>query len=176
MYRGLFLDRDGVINRDYGYVHEIAKFHFIPGIFDLVCSANALNFKVIVITNQSGIGRGYYSLSEFNKLSDWMKTQFKQRCGQIDDIYFCPYHPTEAVGEFKRWSYNRKPAPGMIMQASIDHKIDLKKSFLVGDKKSDMVAGHLAGITNLFLLSDEIDDRYHVKSLEEVKLALFETI
>ena len=89
----LFLDRDGVINLDHGYVHTPEEFEFVDGIFEVVATANRAGYLVVVVTNQAGIGRGYYSETQFHALTDWMKASFAEHGGQIDAVYFCPYHP-----------------------------------------------------------------------------------
>ena len=137
----LFLDRDGVINIDLGYVHKPDNFHFIDGIFDLVNAANQKGYLVIIVTNQAGIGRGYYSEKEFNLLTDWMRNKFKINYGRIDAVYFCPFHPEYGIGSYKKESNYRKPAPGMFLKARNDFDIDFTKSILIGDKISDIKAG-----------------------------------
>jgi D-glycero-D-manno-heptose 1,7-bisphosphate phosphatase len=148
--RALFLDRDGVINEDYGYVHKYEDFHFIDGIFELVKEARNKGYLVIVVTNQAGIGRGHFTEVEFHTLMKWVTKQFSVNGGEIDEIYFCPYHAEFGVGKYKKESIFRKPGPGMIMNATKDYKIDLQHSVLIGDKDSDMNAGISAGVgTNI---------------------------
>jgi D-glycero-D-manno-heptose 1,7-bisphosphate phosphatase len=148
----LFLDRDGVINVDHAYVHKKEDFHFIDGIFELVAAAKQAGYLVVVVTNQAGIGRGLYSEREFHELMAWVGEQFASRGGKIDAVYFCPYHPEHGVGEYRRESNNRKPAPGMLLQAAADLDIDLAHSIMVGDKSSDMEAGFAAGLGTLLCL------------------------
>ena len=144
--RALFLDRDGVINVDHGYVHSPNQVEFIDGIFELVKYAKNANFLVVIVTNQAGIGRGYYTEEEFHKLMDWMKDRFAERDGQIDAIYYCPFHPEHGIGEYKRGSECRKPNPGMLLQAKRDFDINMERSVLIGDKPSDIYAGRKAGV------------------------------
>ena len=152
----LFLDRDGVINNDYGYVHRKENFEFKSGIFELISAANLAGYFCIVITNQSGIGRGLYSVNDFRVLSNWMCEQFKNKGARLDAIYFSPFHPTEGKGAYLCAEDTRKPGPGMFNEAAIDLKIDLSKSAMVGDKPSDMEASLSAGISNnYFLCSDQ---------------------
>jgi D-glycero-D-manno-heptose 1,7-bisphosphate phosphatase len=145
----LFLDRDGVINVDHGYVHTPEKFQFIEGIFDLVSTANRMGYLVVVVTNQAGIGRGYYSEEQFHALTYWMRARFTEHGGKIDSIYFCPYHPEHGIDEYRRESALRKPAPGMLLQAQSDLGIDMEQSILIGDKLSDITAGRAAGVGTL---------------------------
>ena len=107
----LFLDRDGVINVDHGYVHKPEAAEFIDGIFELVAAAKRAGYLVVVVTNQAGIGRGYYSDADFHALMDWMKARFVKRGGQVDAVYFCPDHPESGIGGYHHESEFRKPAP-----------------------------------------------------------------
>ena len=148
----LFLDRDGVINVDHGYVHTPEEFDFVDGIFEVVAAANQAGYLVVVVTNQAGIGRGYYSEKQFHALTDWMKKQFVENGGRIDAVYFCPYHPEHGIGEYRQKSDCRKPAPGMLLTAMRDFDIDLGRSILVGDTLKDIHAANAAGIRQVFLL------------------------
>lgn len=148
MKSALFLDRDGVINVDHAYVHRKDDFHFVDGIFELVAAAKAAGYLVVIVTNQAGIGRGYYTEGDFHQLMAWVKEQFSQRGGGIDGIYFCPYHP-DGVDDYRKESNDRKPGPGMLLQAAKDLDIDLANSIMVGDKASDAQAGLAAGVGTL---------------------------
>lgn len=151
--RALFLDRDGVINCDHGYVYKREDFDFIEGVFDVARYACEQHYKLIVITNQAGIGRGYYTETEFHRLTDWMCDQFSAAGAKISRVYFSPYHPTAGIGEYLSDHYSRKPHPGMILQAKNDLNIDLSCSVLIGDKPSDIQAGLAAGIGKNLLFS-----------------------
>jgi D-glycero-D-manno-heptose 1,7-bisphosphate phosphatase len=153
--RALFLDRDGVININHGYVHTVEKFEFIDGIFDLVRTAHANNLKVVVITNQAGIGRGFYSEYQFHELTSWMCKEFMNAGAPIDKVYFSPFHPTEGLGKYKKDDFSRKPNPGMILQAQQELGLDLENSILIGDKGSDIQAGIAAGLGLNILFSRE---------------------
>ena len=142
----LFLDRDGVINIEHAYVCKKENFEFVDGIFDLCKRAINLGCRIFVITNQAGIGRGYYSEQDFLSLTDWMCEVFKSHDVLIDKVYFCPFHPEHGVEHYKQDSFYRKPNPGMILQAAKEFDVDLEKSFLVGDKETDIQAGVAAGI------------------------------
>ena len=144
--RALFLDRDGVINVDRGYVHRPEQIEFVAGVFDLVRAASELGYLVVVVTNQAGIGRGYYSEEDFHLLMAWLTGQFISRGGKIDAVYFSPFHPEHGRGEYRRHSDCRKPAPGMLLRAQRELDIDLPTSIFIGDKRSDVDAGLAAGV------------------------------
>ena len=168
MNRALFLDRDGVINNDLGYVHKQKDVIFLPGIFELVKKAKSLNYLVVIVTNQSGIGRGYFSIAQFNKLTSWMKKKFLENDGFIDAVYYCPYHPTEGIDNYKFDSPYRKPNPGMINKAALDLDINLSDSIMVGDNLTDMQAGKSAGINKLFLYKKKSNYFHSIDSLHQL--------
>lgn len=142
----LFLDRDGVINVDHAYVFQRDHFEFIEGIFDLCRAAKQLGYLIFVVTNQAGIGRGYYTEQDFLSVTEWMCDVFNSQGVIIDKVYFCPSHPQYGLGEYRIDSPYRKPNPGMILQAVEEFSVDLEKSLLIGDKQSDMQAGITAGV------------------------------
>ncbi len=154
----LFLDRDGIINVDHGYVYQQEKFEFINGIFELCQHASNLGYQIIVITNQAGIARGYYTESDFLALTDWMKAEFKKHDVNITDVFFCPHHPTNGVNAFKMHCDCRKPAPGLILKAQKKHDINLEQSIFIGDKVSDMQAAKNAGVVMRILVASNYDD------------------
>jgi D-glycero-D-manno-heptose 1,7-bisphosphate phosphatase len=142
----LFLDRDGVINVDRGYIHRLDQFEFVPGIFELARFwTNELRRPIVVVTNQSGIGRGYFDESAYEDLTRWMCDRFEAEHTAITRVYHCPYHPL-GVGEYLRDHPWRKPKPGMILQAVSDLGLDPAQSAILGDKMSDIEAGAAAGI------------------------------
>ena len=151
----IFLDRDGVINHNYGYVYKQKNFDFIEGIFDIALHAHKLKYKLIVITNQAGIGRGYYTEEQFHHLTAWMCDQFSAAGSPIDHVYYSPYHPIAGVGKYLKDDYTRKPNPGMILQAQKYFSIDLGSSILIGDKVSDIQSGIAAGVGTNLLFSEE---------------------
>ena len=165
--RALFLDRDGVININHGYVYSVDNFEFVDGIFDLARNACANNFKIVVITNQSGIGRGFYSEEQFHQLTLWMCQEFLNAGAPIERVFFSPFHPIKGLGKYKKDDFSRKPNPGMILQAQEELDLDLKNSILIGDKSTDIEAGVAAGIGLNFFLGQECP-------LEMVSLQCFE--
>jgi D-glycero-D-manno-heptose 1,7-bisphosphate phosphatase len=143
----LFLDRDGVINVDHGYVHRPDQFEFVSGIFELARFwTNELRRPIVVVTNQSGIGRGYFDERAYADLTRWMCDRFAAERAAIARVYHCPYHPEHGIGAYRRDHPWRKPNPGMIVQAASDLGLDLARSAIIGDTRSDIEAGAAAGI------------------------------
>ncbi|MFY0518398.1 D-glycero-alpha-D-manno-heptose-1,7-bisphosphate 7-phosphatase [Lysinibacillus sp. UGB7] len=146
MNKALFLDRDGVINIEKNYVYKIEDFEFIEGIFELAKSFQDKGYLIIVVTNQAGIGRGYYTEEDFRILNDWMIDQFQQKGITITEVYYCPFHPIHGIQKYKKDSFDRKPKPGMILKAKDKYNINLAQSILIGDKDSDIQAAEAAGV------------------------------
>lgn len=142
----LFLDRDGVINKDVGYAHRPDQIEFMSQIFERCRLAHTQGKKIIIITNQSGVGRGYYSEAEFHGLMAWMKARFAEEGCPITAYYYCPHAP-DAKCEC------RKPKPGMILQAAKEWDIDLAASCFMGDKETDRQAALAAGVGLFELIS-----------------------
>ena len=150
----LFLDRDGVINHDgAGYTHRIEDFVFLDGIFELCAAAQARGMALVVVTNQAGIGRGYYTEADFQALTAWMLERFAERGIAIQAVEHCADHPEHGIGPYRRENPRRKPGPGMILDACAAHGLDAGRSVMVGDKASDMAAGRAAGVGTLILLA-----------------------
>lgn len=154
--RALFLDRDGVINVDIGYLHRAEDCVFVPGIFELVREARKAGYDVFVVTNQAGIARGYYSEETFAAFTKWMLDQFAAQGAPITQVYYCPHHPTAGIGEHGVVCECRKPAPGMLLRAAAEHDIDLGASVMVGDSLTDMQAAKAAKVGTCYLLGDAI--------------------
>jgi D-glycero-D-manno-heptose 1,7-bisphosphate phosphatase len=178
--KALFLDRDGVINVERGYVHNRESFDFIPDIFELCQAAQNAGYLLIVVTNQAGIARGYYSEADFSALTDWMMDRFSEQSIKIAGVYYCPYHPVFGVGKYRRDSPDRKPNPGMLLRAKSEWNLDMASSILIGDKDSDMQAGSAAGVGTLIFLSTELSNvepretPYYVSpSLDDIRLTFF---
>jgi D-glycero-D-manno-heptose 1,7-bisphosphate phosphatase len=149
----LFLDRDGVINVEKNYLHRIEEFEFMEGIFDLCQKATRRGMAIVVVTNQAGIGRGYYTEQDFHTLTAWMCARFAAEGVTIDGVYFCPDHPEHGVGVYRRESNDRKPNPGMLNRACQELSLDPARSVMIGDKRSDIAAAHAAGVPFAILLS-----------------------
>ena len=172
--KALFLDRDGVINADTGYVHKPEDFHFLPGVFDALRQAREKGYLLVIVTNQSGIGREHYTEDDFHALNAWMLERFREAGIEIAGVYFDPTHPTQGRGKYKRISPDRKPAPGMILKAALEFDIDLAASALVGDNESDIAAGIAAGVGQIILIgpaTKSMADR-QVPDLEAAVLGL----
>jgi D-glycero-D-manno-heptose 1,7-bisphosphate phosphatase len=149
----LFLDRDGVINVDRGYVHRIEDIELLPGILELARFwTGELRGPIVVVTNQSGIGRGLYDERAYEALTQWLCTRFTAAGSGIARVYHCPFHPEHGIGEYRREHSWRKPRPGMILQAAADLDLDLAASVLVGDRESDIAAAAAAGVGLRILL------------------------
>jgi D-glycero-D-manno-heptose 1,7-bisphosphate phosphatase len=176
--RALFLDRDGVINEESGYLHRIDDVRFIPGIFSLCRKANSLGYRIVIVTNQAGIGRGLYTEQEFQTLMHWMLAEFAKQGVAIDAVYHAPYHPEHGTGDYKRDHEDRKPGTGMLKRAEREFGVSLPRSVMVGDRGSDIAAANSAGLRQAFLLlGTELScpgDYLPVRSLVEVEQWLAE--
>ena len=150
--RALLLDKDGVINVDHGYVCTPERTQFVQGIFDVCRTATQRGYLVVVVTNQAGIARGYYSEREFLDYMDWLRNAFVEHGAQLDAVYYCPHHPVEGIAPYLQVCDCRKPAPGMILSAQRDLGLDLARSVFVGDNQSDAQAGHAAGVGTCIIL------------------------
>lgn len=179
MRRALFLDRDGVINKEVGYLYRIEDFEFIAGAIETCRQFQKAGYLLIVITNQAGIARGYYTEEDFHLLNNWMLEQFRQSGVQLDRVYYSPYHPEHGRGQYKQDTFCRKPNPGLILQAQRERDIDLSSSILVGDKESDIEAGLAAQVGTCVLVRsgcpvDEQGTRAHLVTDSLGSLGLLE--
>lgn len=147
-----------MINIDHGYTYKIEGFEFCEGIFDLANYFYEKNYKIFVVTNQSGIARGYYSHEDFKKLTSWMKEQFEEHGVVITDVAYCPHHPDDGCG-------CRKPKPKMINDLALKYHVDKANSVMIGDKQSDIDAANNAHIKHAILIKDLKETLRHVKQL-----------
>lgn len=152
----LFLDRDGVLNKDKGYVSQIEDFEWMPGAADCVRNFNARGWFVFIVTNQSGIARGYYSEADMTALHDWMLAQLSGLGANIDRIYHCPYHAEGELSHYRKDSFDRKPKPGMLLQAMADFPVKKEASFLIGDKQTDIEAARAGGIAGFLFKGGDL--------------------
>jgi D-glycero-D-manno-heptose 1,7-bisphosphate phosphatase len=165
--KALFLDRDGIINEDVAYAYRPDQIKFLEPVFALCKAAVAKGYLVIVVTNQSGIARGYFSEEDVNSLHAWMAGEFLKRGIPITAFYYCPYHLKGSVEKYRMDSDLRKPRPGMVIQAALDYNIDISRSIMIGDKSSDRI--QIPDLKCVIVKSQYTEDgEYDVDSLEEV--------
>ena len=167
--KALFLDRDGIINIDHGYVSTIEEFEFTEGIFELLQLFIQKHYTLFIITNQSGIGRGYYESSDFEKLTTWMLTELKKAGIGIEAVHHCHHAPEENC-------FCRKPAIGMVDAILFENNIDLENSWMIGDKQSDIDLAHNAHIAHTIAIGSRIieNTEYHFDTIMECKAFLEE--
>nr|WP_247605269.1 D-glycero-beta-D-manno-heptose 1,7-bisphosphate 7-phosphatase [Providencia rettgeri] len=146
------MDRDGTINIDHGYVHKIDDFEFIEGSIEAMLELKKMGYALVIVTNQSGIGRGIYTEDQFMQLTEWMDWSLADRGIDLDGIYFCPHHTEATVEEYRQDCNCRKPKPGMLLDAQDFLKIDMASSIMVGDKLADMLAGKAANVGTTVLV------------------------
>ncbi|MDR1614615.1 MAG: D-glycero-beta-D-manno-heptose 1,7-bisphosphate 7-phosphatase [Campylobacteraceae bacterium] len=160
-FKAVFLDRDGVINEDKGYVYKQKDFIFTDGIFETLKHFQECGYLLFVVTNQSGIGRGYYTEEEFLALNNYMLKEFEKEGVKISKVYYCPHAPEIMCA-------CRKPNPKMLLEAQKEFDIDMNASWLIGDNERDMEAGLRAGVKNLILLGEScIESVKKIKSIKE---------
>jgi D-glycero-D-manno-heptose 1,7-bisphosphate phosphatase len=148
----VFLDRDGVVNIDHGYVHDEDDFEFIDGVFTATRQFQDMGYLLVMVTNQSGIARGKFSEERFLSLTQWMDWNFADHGVELDGIYYCPHHPEFGVGDYKQDCDCRKPKPGMFLDACRFLKIDMANSVMIGDKAEDLMAAEAAGVGTKILV------------------------
>lgn len=166
--KAVFLDRDGVINVDKAYVGKVDDFDFIEGSIEALQALKKAGYLLVLVTNQSGIARGYYSEEAFLTLTEWMDWSLADRGVDLDGIYYCPHHPEHGQGEYKIDCECRKPKPGMFLQALKELDIDLSRSFMVGDKSSDLEAALKANIAHPILVRSGKELTEKAEALAEV--------
>ncbi|MFN3521145.1 MAG: D-glycero-alpha-D-manno-heptose-1,7-bisphosphate 7-phosphatase [Phenylobacterium sp.] len=155
----LFLDRDGVLNIDHGYVHRWEDFQWVEGAKEAIGAFNRAGWLVIVVTNQSGIGRGYYSEADMQALHARMVEDLAASGGRIDAIYFAPHHPEAPLEAYRHPDPpDRKPNPGMLLKALAEHPIDRERSIMVGDKPADLEAALRAGVRGFLFEGGNLAD------------------
>jgi D-glycero-D-manno-heptose 1,7-bisphosphate phosphatase len=150
--KALFLDRDGVINHEVGYLHAVEDVRWVEGIFELCSVAVGLGYRLVVVTNQAGIARGLYSEEQFETLMAWMREEFVRQGVGLEAVYFCPFHP-EGQGKYRQEHEDRKPGTGMLRRAAKELGVELSASVMVGDRCTDVGAANAAGLRQMFLLA-----------------------
>jgi len=154
----VFLDRDGVLNVDKGYLYRREDFEWMPGAIAAVKRLNGMGYLVFVVTNQSGVARGYYRENDVTALHAWMNGQLGLHGARIDKFYYCPHHTEGSVPEYATACECRKPLPGLILAAFAEWDVDRARSFLVGDKDSDLAAAAAAGIRGYKFAGGDLDE------------------
>lgn len=149
----VFLDRDGTINEQMGYINHINRFVLLPGVGQAISRLNEHDVPVVVVTNQSGLARGYFPASLLDKVHHKMEQQLAAEGAHIDGLYICPHHPEAKEEKYRKVCNCRKPKTGLIERAAIDLNLDLTKSFMVGDRWSDLKCGTAAGATPILVLT-----------------------
>lgn len=155
MQRAIFLDRDGTIIENVGYLNECSKIKFLPRVSEAIKLLNENGFKVMVTTNQSGVARGFFTEETVREINRYIQESLAKQGALIDKTYYCPHHIEGIIEEYRKECYCRKPNPGMIEQAVGEFDIDLKGSFVIGDKSSDIEAGHRAGCKTILLAGED---------------------
>ena len=151
MDRVVFLDRDGTINKEITYLHRPRDLVILPGVPQAIRMLRSSGFRIVVVTNQAGIGRGYYTVEQMHALHRHLNERLKEDGAAIDSFYFCPHHPEHGIGEYKKTCRCRKPGIGMFEAAEQKYEIDRSRSFMVGDKRIDVEAGHNYGVTGILV-------------------------
>ncbi|WP_157988766.1 D-glycero-beta-D-manno-heptose 1,7-bisphosphate 7-phosphatase [Candidatus Erwinia haradaeae] len=171
----IFLDRDGTINLDFGYVCTIDRFKFIDGVIDAMHELILMGFAIIVVTNQSGIARGIFTINQFMILTQWMNKCLAEHNIRLDGVYFCPHHPTATIKKWRKKCHCRKPQPGMLLTAKKDLHIKMSASYMVGDKIEDIKAAQTAGVGKKILVrSGQVIHKEHVLNADYVLNSLKE--
>jgi len=155
MERAVFLDRDGTIIEDVGYLDDCSKIKFLPRVSEAIKLLNKSGFKVIIVTNQSGVARGYFTEDTVKEINRYTQESLAKRGAFIDKIYYCPHHVEGTIEEYRKDCNWRKPNPGMIEEAAREFEIDLENSFVIGDKSIDIEAGRRAGCKTILLASEK---------------------
>jgi len=152
----LFLDRDGVLNRDHGYVGSRDRFEWMPGAKSLIRQANDMGWYVFVVTNQAGVARGFYTEADVVSLHRWIAEDIRREGGNIDDFRYCPYHPDGIVQKYAHTHPWRKPAPGMLLDLMEHWPLNLARSAMIGDQPSDIIAAEAAGIAGYLFSGEDV--------------------
>ena len=168
--KAIFLDRDGTINIDTGYTHKIEDLMIIPKVVEGLKLLQSLGSKLIIITGQSGIGRGYYTEEDYHVFMDEMYSRLRKEGINFDGEYFCPHHPEKGIGKYKINCNCRKPKTGMLKQASNELNVDLSQSWMIGDKLSDIQAGNSAGCRTIYVLTGEYKESVEGAEFEAANL------
>lgn len=149
----VFLDRDGTINEQMGYINHVSRFHLLAGVGAAIRRLNEHNIPVVVVTNQSGLARGYFPASLLDQVHQLMQAQLAAEGARIDGLYVCPHHPEAKEERYRVRCDCRKPGTGLLEQAAREMDLDLARSFMVGDRWSDLECGARVGATPILVLT-----------------------
>lgn len=174
--KALFSDRDGVINIDFGYVGSADRFVFTDGCPEALAAVKKAGFLTVLISNQSGVARGFFSEEDVDCLHNFMQQQLALQHAEFSALYYCPHHPDASIEKYKQECSCRKPAPGMILQACKDLNIDPSVSCMIGDKASDLEAAFAAGIKNLVLVGNDCDSECAALAEKGIKPLIFKSL
>ncbi len=158
MIKAVFFDRDGVLNVDTHYLHRAEDLIWVDGAKEAVATLTRLGYAIFIVTNQSGVARGYYTEDDVHVLHDYMTAEFAKAGGTITAVYYCPYLEGAALSQYDKKSDWRKPAPGMVLQAARDYDVDLSQSFMIGDNPKDVACAHAAGMDGYLFTGGRLDD------------------
>ncbi|WCT77366.1 D-glycero-alpha-D-manno-heptose-1,7-bisphosphate 7-phosphatase [Novosphingobium humi] len=153
-----FFDRDGVLNRDTGYAHKIEALQWVEGVFETMARLKESGYRVVVVTNQSGVARGFYTEADVLALHEWMAARIALHGGTVDAFYYCPYHPEAVDPAYRQDHPDRKPRPGMLLKALARFPTDISRSFMIGDQATDMQAAQAAQIQGHLFRGGRLDD------------------
>lgn len=165
--KAVFFDRDGVLNEDTGYLHRMADLQWVTGALSAVARLKREGWRLFVVTNQSGVARGYYTEDDVKRLHEEMNDAFRKAGGAIDAFYYCPYLKGAPLARYDRDSEDRKPRPGMILRAMAEWHVDPKKAFLFGDSPRDVEAAEAAGIKGFLFDGTDLDAFIQARLPEE---------
>lgn len=156
--QAVFLDRDGTINKDVGYLSDPEKLNLLPRVAETIKMLNGAGFKVIIVSNQSGVARGFFSEEVVNEINTKLERELLKKEAFVDGTYFCPHHPEIGTPPYRKNCNCRKPKPGLLLQAAKDHEIELSRSYTVGDEIKDIEAGVRAGCKTVLVLTGKERD------------------
>lgn len=161
MAKAVFLDRDGVINREVDVLRSVKQLKLLPGVAGAIKKINKLGFLAVIITNQPVIARGWLTEKEVDEIHAVLIKRLNKKGANIDAIYYCPHHPNANLKKYRRVCSCRKPAPGMLIKAMKEWKVGRKRSFMIGDHAWDIMAGEAAGLKTILVKSNRpVDPKY----------------
>lgn len=173
MDKVIFLDRDGTINEEVNYLHKPEDLQILPGVPEAIKLLRDGGFKILVVTNQAGVARGYYSCRDVEVLHEYLNQQLKKSGAWIDRFYYCPHHPVHGIGEYKRACHCRKPETGMFEQAGQEYDVDKEHSYMIGDKLLDVEAGNRYGVHGI-LVGTGYGRQIHQEQLEKQEDVIYD--